>query len=204
MKLVYKILVPILSVAVIFSLLFVPLFHIRIGSSLSASTVLPEYSSVYDFIKTSRTMNETQSALIRGIINAVRDKDSAWGSALTNVKYLNVFFAFAAALLLFVILTGVFAILTKKYFLPAVFSALSLACAFGMNKSFAAFAKPLLTGQISLNSFLSESAGILSGLFGSLIKVEILELSFAYQIAFLLLIVTLIFNVVVFIKERYA
>lgn len=208
MKIAYKIFVPILSVAVVLVLLFVPLFHISISSSLagnlSQNVGIPEYSSVFDFIKSSKDMDEMQSALLQGIINSIKDKDSTLGSTLTNVKHLNVFFAFAAALLLFVLLTCVFAIITKRYFLPAVFSALSLISAFGMNKGFEAFAKPLITGQISLSSFLSDSSGLLSGLLGSLVKVDSLELSFAYQFALLLLIVTFVFNVVVFIKERYA
>lgn len=75
-----------------------------------------------------------------------------------------------------------------------------------MNKSFDAFAKPFLSGEISLTSFLSgsgsDSNNILSGLLGSLARVESLELSFAYTFAFLLLVIAVMFSVTALIYQK--
>ncbi|MCH5197748.1 MAG: hypothetical protein J1E34_02470 [Oscillospiraceae bacterium] len=210
MKTAYKITMPILTLGIIPVLFFMPFLHLNITSSLAGSLMsnlgMSEYQSIYNIVKFGGNMDETQSALWRTIGNAIMDKDGKIGSVLTNTKYLYVFAVFACLMLLFAIAAAVLSIATKKYGITTCFTLASLISAFAMNKSFDAFAKPLLTGEISISSFLSGSGSgsgnILSNLLGSLAKVESLELSFAYSFTFLILIIAVIFSVIALIYQK--
>ena len=210
MKTAYKITMPILMIAIYPVLLFLPLLHLNITSSLagslSANLGIKEYSSLMDILKMGKGMDETQSALWKTMGNAFMDKDGTIGSVFTNTKYLYFFAVFAGLMLVLALVTAILAIVLRKYTLPTCFAAGTLVSAFAMNKSFDAFAKPLITGQISLSSFLSsdDSGNILSSLLGSLAKMESLELAVAYNITFFLLLVAVIFSVIALIVQKNA
>ena len=210
MKLAYKIVMPILTLAIFPILFFLPLLHLNITSSLagslSANLGIPEYSSIFHWIKTGGEMTETQRALWKSIFDAIKDKDGAIGSLFTNRHFVYMFLVFAALTLVLAIVAAVLAVATKRYGLTACFTAGALISIFAMNKSFDGFAKPFLTGKISISSLLSssDSSGVLGSLLGSLAKVESLELASAYSLAFFLLLLAAIFAVIVFIYQRYA
>jgi len=211
MKTAYKVVMPLLTIGIFPILFFMPLLHINITSSLAGSLLsnlgISEYQSIFNIVKMGGDMDETQSALWKSIGDAIFDKEGTIGSVLTNTKYLYFFAVFAALMLILALTTAVLSIVTKKYGLTACLCAGSLISAFAMNKSFDAFAKPLLTGEISISSFLGSSSGsnsILSNLLGSLAKVESLELSFAYSFTFILLLFALIFGVVALIYQKNA
>ena len=210
MQLAYKIVMPILTLAIFPILFFLPLLHLNITSSLagslSANLGIPEYSSIFHWIKTGGEMTETQRALWKSIFDAIKDKDGAIGSLFTNRHFVYMFLVFAALTLVLAIVAAVLAVATKRYGLTACFTAGALISIFAMNKSFDGFAKPFLTGKISISSLLSssDSSGVLGSLLGSLAKVESLELASAYSLAFFLLLLAAIFAVIVFIYQRYA
>ena len=151
-------------------------------------------------------MDSTQSALWKSIGSAIFDKEGTIGAKLTNTHHLYFFAAFAVLMLVLAIAAAVFAIATKKYLVTTCLCAGSLISAFAMNKSFDAFAKPLLSGEISISSFLSDSGSgsnnVLSNLLGSLAKVEALELSFAYSFAIIFLVAAVVFSVVMLIYRK--
>lgn len=211
MKTAYKIFVPLLEIAIFPILIFLPLLHLNITSSLAGSLSqnlgIPEYSSLFQWFKIGGNMEDTQSLLWKSIFNAIRDKDSTIGSMFTNRVWVYVFLVFAALMLVLAIVTAVLALATKKYAVTSVFSILTVGSAIGMNKSFDAFAKPFLTGEISLSSLLGssgDSANLLGNLMGSLAKVESMELAVAYNLTFFLLVIAAVACVVTLIMQKNA
>ena len=213
MKVAYKIFVPLLEIAIFPVLFFLPLLHMNITSSLAGSLSqnlgIPEYSSLFYWVRTAGNMEETQSTLWKGIFEAIKDKNGTIGSMFTNRVWVYVFLSFAAAMLVLAIVTAVLAIATKRYGLTSIFSILTIGCAVGMNKSFDAFAKPFLTGQISITSLLGSadsdlSTGLLGNLLGSLAKVESMELAVAYSLAFFLLVIAAAACIITYIMQKNA
>ncbi len=211
MKTAYKIVMPILCVAVFPVLFFLPLLHLNITSSLagslSANLGIREYSSLYQLLQMGKGMDDTQTALWKSIGKAFFDKGGTLGSVFTNTGWLYAVAVFAGLMLLLTLLTAVLAIVTKRYVLVSCFAGGALVSAFAMNKCFDAFARPLLTGEIGISSLLSgagsDSSGLLSNLLGSLAKMESLELASAYGLAFFLLLCALVFSVVTAIMKHY-
>lgn len=213
MKTAYKIVMPILCVAVFPVLFFLPLLHLNITSSLAGSLSgnlgIREYSSLFQLVQMGKGMNETQTALWKNIGKALFDKEGTLGSVFTNTGWLYAVAVFAGLMLLLTLLTAVLAIVTKRYVLVSCFAGGALVSAFAMNKCFDAFAHPLLTGEIGITSLLSGagsgagSSGVLSNLLGSLAKMEALELASAYDMAFFLLLCALVFSVVTAIVKHY-
>ena len=210
MKLAYKIVMPILMLSIFPILFFLPLLHLNVTSSLAGSLSsnlgIPEYSSLFHWVKSGGEMTETQRALWKTIFNAIKDKDSTIGSLFTNRHFVYMFIVFAALMLVLALVTAVFAIATKKYGVTLCLSLGTLVSAFAMNKSFDGFAKPFLSGKISISSLLnnSDDSGILGSLLGSLAKVESLELASAYSLAFFLLVLAAIFAVIALLYFRNA
>ena len=208
MKIIYKILTPLLILAIFPVLLFLPILHLNITSSLAGSLSsnlgIPEYSSLYQILKMGGNMNETQSTLWKAIGNAFMDKSSTIGSMFTNTKWLYFFAVFAGLMILFALVTAVLSIVTRRYGITLGFSLASLISAFAMNKSFDAFAHPLLTGEISISNLISgsDTSGIVSSLLGSLAKVESLELAVAYPMTFFLLACAAVLTVVLIFMKR--
>ena len=210
MKTAYKIVMPVLTLAIFPILFFLPLLHLNITSSLAGSISgnlgIPEYSSLFHWVKTGGAMEETQRALWKSIFDAIKDKDGTIGSMFTNRHYVYMFLVFAVLMLVLAIVTSVFAIATKKYGVTFCLSLGTLVSAFAMNKSFDAFAKPFLTGKIGISSLLgsSDTSGILGNLLGSLAKVESLELASAYSLSFFMLLLAAIFAVIALLYFRNA
>ena len=208
MKIAYKIVMPILTLAIFPVLVFLPLLHLNITSSLAGSLSqnlgIPEYSSLYRILRMATGMEDTQSALWKSIGQAFMDKDSTIGGMFTNTKWLYFFAVFAGLMLLLALAAAVLSIVTRKYLLVGGITLGSLVSAIAMNASFNAFAKPLLNGSISISSLLSssDSSGILGSLLGSLAKVESLELAAAYSCAVFLLFAAVVFTAVAVIVRR--
>ena len=212
MKILYKILVPVLCLGVIALGVFAPLFHVKITSSLAGNlnetTGLPEYSSVSDFVKMSKNMDETRGTILKALLQGITDPNSTIGKQLTNIKYLKMAGVAAAVMIVFLLATAAVAVITKQYWLTVVLSAASLIAGVVSSRLFGAFAKPFLNGKISLSSLLGNSGGDLtSGLLGSLmnnvVKVEALELAWAWQAMSLLMVGILLFTGGWFIKKRF-
>ena len=210
MKTAYKIVMPILTLSIFPILFFLPLLHLNITSSLAGSLSgtlgIPEYSSIYHWIKAGSQMDETQKALWKNIFDAIKDKDGTLGSMFTNRHFVYMFLIFAALMLALALAAAVFAIATKKYGVTLCLSAGALVSAFAMNKSFDGFAKPFLSGKIGISSLLgnSDSSGLLGNLLGSLAKVESLELAAAYSLAFFVLLLAAVFALIALIYFRNA
>ncbi|MBR0508607.1 MAG: hypothetical protein IJJ85_00675 [Clostridia bacterium] len=205
MRTIYRILTPIFSLAVFPVLFFLPLFHIKISSTLSSSLVnmvgLKEYSSMYDMIKTfSGTEKNT---LIKVLIDAFKDGDSKIGEMLTSKNYLYVFAVFFILALVFALLVFIFSLFTKKLLLAGAFNLAAIVSLIGMNMSFNAFAKPFLSGQISISSLLGSDLGVLSNLLGNVAKMQDLSLALAYHAGLFALVLALILCACAFMEKMY-
>ena len=76
MKLAYKIVMPVLLLSIFPVLFFLPLLHLNITSSLagslSANLGIPEYSSLFHWVRSGGEMNDTQRLLWKTIFEAVK------------------------------------------------------------------------------------------------------------------------------------
>ena len=224
MKIAYKIFMPLLCLATLPILIFVPLLHLNITSTIinvSSLTGLKEYMSLYDFYQMARLESDgTRKLMVQALLNSIKDKDSAIGSLIAPyMKYVYMFLIFAGIMLVCILAVAVLSVVLKGQRITTCLSFVALASAFAMNKSFDAFADPFLTGKISLTSLVSgmssfadlaESIGSiltalgssLSKLVNSVIRVQAFELSVAYDLTFMLLLVAFIFSLVVLIMRR--
>ena len=224
MKIAYKIIMPIITLATLPILVFLPLFRININSTLIDVKQLigiKEYMSLYDIYEMVRVEgDESRKLIMEALLNAVKDKDSTIGALFAPyLKYIYMFLIFAGIMLLCILAVAVLSVVLKGQKVTTLVSFLGLASAFAMNKSFDAFADPFLTGKISLTSLVSgmssfsdltQSIGSIlsmlgssvSNLINSVIRVDHFELSVAYDIAFFLLLIAFIFSFVVMIMRR--
>ena len=210
MKIAYKIITPILTLAIFPVLFFLPLLHLNITStlagSLSSNLGIREYTSLYQLLKMGSGMDETQRKLWKSIGDAIFDKEGTIGSVLTNTKWLYFFAVFAVLMLVLALVSAVLAAATRRYGLTAGFGLGAAFSAVAMNKSFDAFARPLLSGEIGISSFLGNSGSggnnIFSSLLGNLAKVESLELGVAYSLAAFLLFTAAVFSIIMLIVRK--
>ena len=207
MKLVYKIFCAILSFAVLPVLFFVPLFRIKISLPLSIDIGLKEYSSIFDMIRASQTQTEQQKEIMKKLLEAITDKNSALGEMFTNRPYFYAFLVFLILTVVVAVVLCVISLVSKKPGAVMGTAAGGILSGLLMNAMFNAFAKPLLNGQIGLKSLLgggSDSDGLsslLTGLISNAVSVEHLKLSFAYLLA-LLLFILVIFVCVCAVMEK--
>lgn len=211
MKTLYKILGSIFCLLLFPIFYFLPLIRVFISSSLSADLMskigLPENMSLKYLISVAG--NETGSSIVKTIFDAIRDKDSTIGQMFTNMNYL-----YAAGICLIIALvialTAVgFIIFSKKYVLTTALTGGSMVFLMVTNKLFDAFAAPMLSGKIGISSLISsaaqtEGADLLGGLFGSLLKLKILEMGASYTAAMFALGIALILGICAIVETRYA
>lgn len=209
MKKAYKIVAPLLSIAVLPALFFLPLLHLSIGSALNANggggaLGLPEYSSLFDMVKTAANTDSTTQTMLKMVLNIFTSEDNKIGAAVTTKGFFVAAVVFLALMLVLALLVFFFALFTKKYLLTAGFAAGGVLCAVLADKMFDVFAKPFLSGAVSLSNLLDDSSGLLGGLLGGLIRVEHMELAMAYQICIVLLAAAAVCAVAVVAQARFA
>ena len=207
MKTAYKIFTPLFSLAVLPALFFLPLLHLSLGSvlteSLSGVMGLKEYSSIFDILKTAGSIDEKTQTVFKLVREILTSNENKLGAAITTKGFLVAAVVFLVLMLVLAILTACFALFSKKQILSVCFALGGALSGVLANKMFDAFAKPFLTGAVSLKNLLSD-AGTLSDLIGGLVTVKELELAIAYQVCVLLLGVAAIFGVAVIAKEKFA
>ncbi len=172
MKIAYKIFMPLLLVAVIPVMYFMPLLHFAATAgknSVNTMIGVPEYSSVNDLVKMGKETDPERREAVKEIIKMLMDKNSTIGAQLPNTKFLYPTAVFAALMLLLVLAALVLAF-TKHYGVTAGLTGGALLSALGMNFFFGRFAEPLLTGQINVTSIMTAIAGSGGDIKGSLLS----------------------------------
>ena len=193
MKTVYKVLVTVLSAAILPVLFFVPLLRFKMSLPLKIDLGIPEYSGIFGLIRSVSSQTEEQKELMRKLWEAISDKESQFGAMFTNRPWLYAFFVlFILTVLCAVALAIVPYFVKKKQGITLGVAGCGFVLALVMNACFDRFAKPLLNGSIGLKSLLgggSDSDGLsslLTGLIGNAVSVDQLNLSFAYTLTLLL------------------
>ena len=189
MKTIYKIFAPILTIAVLPAIFFLPFLRLSAKTLLSEGATgllgLPEYSSLYALIKNSVNADGTTQMIMKVVQQLFTGEDGAFSKSV-NGGLLIAALVFLALMVVLALLAFGFSIFSKKTAFCVGFSAGGIVCALIGNNLFNAFAKPFLDGTVSLKNLLS-GADALSGLLGSLVTVEHFELALAYQVCIVLL-----------------
>ena len=205
MKTIYKIFAPILTIAVLPAIFFLPFLRLSAKTLLSEGASgllgLPEYNSLYALIKNSVNADDTTQMIMKVVQQLFTGEDGAFTKSVHG-GLLIAALVFLALMVVLALLAFGFAIFSKKATLCIGFSAGGVVCALIGNKLFDAFAKPFLDGTVSLKSLIS-GADALSGLLGSLVTVEHFELALAYQVCIVLLGLAAVLGIAAKIEGAY-
>lgn len=206
MKILYKILVPIVALLAV-PAFFTPIlqFVMTTSSGSTASVAqnigIKEKSTIIELYNVIQPYKELLSKLFG---NDEEESSSGEETQSTfskieklapSAKYLKgVSFCLCSIVLCILLICG-FSIFSKKYWLVTLFCALALLATFGMNAFFNSFAAPFLSGETSISSILGSSMGTLAS-FASLLvgTIKVFRLSTVYNIFILIFAFLTIFT----------
>ena len=222
MKTVYRILAPIISIAVFPVLYFLPLIRAMVSSDLlgmlsgktdgpktnllTSTLGIGEYTSISDIVRMAQGDTEklkVWKSIFENLGDDLKDKLSKEFASGRFLIAALVFFA------LLVVLTLVFAVLSavmKKQIVPLCLAGGAFLSALAMNACFNAFAKPFVTGAINLSSILGGGTqnAMLTALLGNAVTVDYLQLSVAYTVTLFILVVVMILTVCALVEEKFS
>ena len=222
MKTVYRILAPILSVAIFPVLYFLPLIRAMVSSGLLGALTgktdgpktnlltttlgIGEYTSINDVVRMAKSGSSKFETLKSLLDNLGDDMKERLSKEFASGRFLIAALVF---FVLLVVLTLVFTVLSavmKKHIVPLCVAGGAFVSALIMNACFNAFAKPFVTGAVSLASVLGEGTqnALLTSLLGNAVTVDYLQLSVAYTVTLFLLVVVMILTVCALVEEKFS
>lgn len=214
MKTVYRIIAPIISIAIFPVLYFLPMFRIMITSALTSGetktnlltsfTGLKEFISFSDIVKISGG-DSSQFDMIKSIFSNIKEetKEKFFGDSKC-VEWLTAAGVFFCIFLVLLLAFAVVSAITKKHIPSLVISICAFFTLIATNGCFNKFANPFITGKVGIASLLNAGNTQLSGLIGRLLSVDYLQLSVAYTFSLLLIVVIIIGTLVAVFDEYYA
>lgn len=221
MKTIYRILAPILSIAVFPVLYFLPLIRAMVSSSILSTLLgsesetktnlltsifhIGEYTSIRDIVALTRDKDSTTLTALKNIWNNLGDdvKEKLTGE-FSSVKFLIAALVFFALLLLLVLVFTVLSAVMKKHVVPLCLAGGAFVSALIMNACFKAFAKPFVSGAINLSSVFNSDNATLSSLLGRAVTVDYLQLSVAYTVTLFILVVIMVLTLCALVEERFS
>lgn len=216
MKTFYRILTPILSLAVLPVLFFLPIFRVAVTAGLPSSdtktnllttlTGLGEYVSANDLVKLSKN-DSGRFSILTGIWEKLpEDVRMKITEEFSCGKFLIAAGVFLAVFILLMLVIAFVSSITGKHAAVLGLSVGAVVSLLATNGLFNAFAKPFLSGAIGLSSLLSanETLSTLGALLGNIVKVNLLQLSIAYTVCLLLAVAIALFSVFAMFEEKYA
>ena len=222
MKTIYRIIAPILSVAIFPVLYFLPLIRAMVSSGLLGALTgktdgpktnlltttlgIGEYTSINDVVRMAKSGSSKFETLKSLLDNLGDDMKERLSKEFASGRFLIAALVF---FVLLVVLTLVFTVLSavmKKHIVPLCVAGGAFASALIMNACFNAFAKPFVTGAVSLASVLGEGTqnALLTSLLGNAVTVDYLQLSVAYTVTLFLLVVVMILTVCALVEEKFS
>ena len=222
MKTVYRILAPIISVAIFPVLYFLPLIRAMVSSGLLGALTgktdgpktnlltttlgIGEYTSINDVVRMAKSGSSKFETLKSLLDNLGDDMKERLSKEFASGRFLIAALVF---FVLLVVLTLVFTVLSavmKKHIVPLCVAGGAFVSALIMNACFNAFAKPFVTGAVSLASVLGEGTqnALLTSLLGNAVTVDYLQLSVAYTVTLFLLVVVMILTVCALVEEKFS
>ena len=220
MKTVYRILAPLLSIAIFPVLYFLPLIRAMVSSGLLGALTgnktgtktnlltttlgIGEYTSINDVVKMAKSGSSKFEALKSLFENLGDETKERLSEEFSSGKFLIAALVFFVLLILLVLAFTVLSAVLKKHVVPLCLSAGAFVSALLMNACFNAFAKPFVTGAVSLASILGEGTqnALLTTLLGNAVSVDYLQLSVAYSVTLFILVVIMIFTVCALVEEK--
>ncbi|MBR5410653.1 MAG: hypothetical protein IK104_08265 [Clostridia bacterium] len=224
MKIVYKVVVPLIVVASLLLMVFLPILHVKLEGTLLSMVNLsiPEYNSVAGTIEEYRQMDASRKETLKSVLDMLFSGEETETSQKikeefkTPLAWLITTGVLLAIMVLLLIAVIVMAIATKKYGITFLLSLLALAAGFGADQMLKACVKALQ--RMNLSSLISAFAGslgdlisglgdalggLLSGLVNNAFKITALEFAYGYQLGLLVLFGLAVFTGGWFIKRRY-
>lgn len=220
MKTVYRILAPILSIAIFPVLYFLPLIRAMVSSGLLGALTgnkdgpktnlltttlgIGEYTSINDVVRMAKSGSSKFEALKSLFDNLGDDLKERLSKEFASGRFLIAALVFFVLLVLLVLVFTVLSAVMKKHLVPLCLAGGAFVSALIMNACFNAFAKPFVTGAVSLASILGEGTqnALLTTLLGNAVTVDYLQLSVAYSVTLFILVVIMILTVCALVEEK--
>lgn len=215
MKTVYRIIAPIISIAIFPVLYFFPMFRIMITSGLSAGetktnlltsfTGLKEFTSFSDIVDMVRNKSD-QLNIFKSILDNIKDetKEKFFGDSKC-IEWLIAAGVFFCLFMLLVLAFTVVSAVMKKHVPSLIISVCAFVSLVATNGCFNNFAKPFLDGSIGISSLLNSGTNVnIGAIVGKLLSVDCLQLGIAYNFALFMVIVIGIGTICVLFEEYYA
>lgn len=220
MKTIYRIIAPIMSIAIFPVLYFLPLIRAMVTSGLLGALTgnssgtktnllsilgIKEYTSINDIVKLVQNGSSATIETLKNIWNNLGDdiKDRVLNE-FSSGKFLIASLVFFALLVLLVLVFTVLSAVMNKHIVPLCLAGGAFISALIMNACFNAFAKPFVTGVVNLSSVLGSDDTTLSTLLGSAASVDYLQLSVAYTVTLFILVVIMILTVCALVEEKFS
>ena len=222
MKTIYRIIAPIMSMAIFPVLYFLPLIRAMVTSGLLGALTgnssgtktnllsilgIKEYTSINDIVKLVQNGSSATIETLKNIWNNLGDdiKDRVLNE-FSSGKFLIASLVFFALLVLLVLVFTVLSAVMSKHIVPLCLAGGAFVSALIMNACFNSFAKPFVTGAINLSSVLGggNDNAVLGALLGNAVTVDYLQLSVAYTVTLFILVVIMILTVCALVEEKFS
>lgn len=213
MKLLHRIITPILSLIILPVSFFLPIFRILITSGFSSGETktnlldtfgLSEFISINDIVNLVVKAKEgTTGNLLTTIWNAVSgEKKQEIIDMIPRLHWGAVFAVFFVICIITALVLAIVAAATKKPGASLILSGVGALSAVIMNASFDAFAKPFLNGAFNLNTILGTTNQLLGSLLGNVASIDYMKLGIAYSVILLIFIITAIFSLCAVMEQK--
>lgn len=213
MKLLHRIITPILSLIILPVSFFLPIFRILITSGFSSGETktnlldtfgLSEFISLNDIVNLAVKAKEgTTGNLLTTIWNAVSgEKKQEIIDSIPGLHWGAVFAVFFVICIITALVLAIVAAATKKPGASLILSGVGALSAVIMNASFDAFAKPFLNGAFNLNTILGTTNQLLGSLLGNVASIDYMKLGIAYSVILLIFIITAIFSLCAVMEQK--
>jgi len=213
MKLLHRIITPLLSLIILPVSFFLPIFRILITSGFSSGETkanlldtfgLSEFISLNDIVNLAMKAKEgTTGNLLTTIWNAVSgEKKQEIIDMIPGLHWGAVFAVFFVICIITALVLAVVAAATKKPGASLILSGVGALSAVIMNASFDAFAKPFLNGAFNLNTILGTTNQLLGSLLGNVASIDYMKLGIAYSVILLIFVITAIFSLCAVMEQK--
>lgn len=213
MKIIHRILTPVLSLLILPASYFLPLFRILITSGLLSgeektnlldSFGLSEFISLNDIVNLAlKAKDSTTGNLLVTIWNAISgEKKQEIIDMLPSLHWGVVFAVFFVITLVIALVLAIVAAATKKPGASLILSVAGAVSALIMNASFDAFAKPFLNGMFNLNTILGNTNQLLGALLGNALSCDYMKLGIVYSVMLLIFVGSAIFSICAMMEQK--
>lgn len=213
MRILHRIVTPLLSLLILPVSFFLPIFRILITSGFSSGDTktnlldsfgLSEFISLNDIVKLALKAKEgTTGNLIATIWNAISgDKKQEIVDMLPGLHWGAIFIIFFVICLIIALVLAIVAAATKKPGASLILSGVGALSAVIMNASFDAFAKPFLNGAFNLNTLLGNTNQLLGALLGNVASIDYMKLGIAYSVMLLIFVGGAIFSICAMMEQK--